>query len=339
MKKLKIGVLGAGEISDIHLEIFGRNPNVSVIAIADIDIKLAKEKALRYNIKRISNDCNDIIKSKDIDVIDILLSHFLHADIAIESLRNNKIVICEKPLAVSISGANRVIREVKKTGIKLYLKHYFRYLQAHKRIKELINKGEIGRPYLANCLYTTNSIKNMNDENTWKGNIIEAGGGVLLDAGIHMIDYLQYLFGDPVSVFANCKKNFTQLKTKSEDLAILNADLPNNITANIICTCSDTSFGFRWEKHFFGSKGSLHLIDYGKNRNELILIKNKEIQWKETENNWWYNANKKALNDIIGRIIKKQDPPISLNTAFIGLKTILSAYISSKDGVKKTIKL
>lgn len=336
-KKINLGIIGAGKISDIHLETFGKNVNVSLVSIADIDNKLATEKAEKYGIKKVYKNYLDIINDINIDVIDILLPHYLHAKVSIEAIQKGKIIICEKPFVTKLSDGKEVIKNATLNKASIYLKHYLRYSSSHLKMKKMINDGIIGTPYLIKCFYTCNSVKGMNNKKSWKGNIKEAGGGVLIDAGIHVVDFLQDIFGNPRAVMCECKKIFTKLKSKGEDLAIMNIEFPNKVVAEITCTSNDSSYGFRWEKHIFGSKGSVHIIDYGKKYNELLLYKDGTMVMKEIEDDWWNQANKNNLNDIINRIIDGKNPIVSLEAAYLGLKTILKAYASSKK--KKWLKV
>jgi len=337
MKKIRIGVIGAGKISDIHLETFSKNRNVLLISISDVNLELASEKAKIYGIKKVEKNSLRILTDPEVDVVDILLPHHLHYKILTEAVRHGKEVICEKPFVIKLSDAESLIKIDKKNKAHIHLKHYLRYSESHSKLKNLLCEGAIGIPYLVQCLYTCNSVAGMNDKKSWKGNIREAGGGVLMDAGVHVVDFLQDIFGNPKSVSCECKQIFTKLKSKGEDLAMVNVEFPNNVMAEITCTSNDTSYGFRWEKHIFGSEGSLHIIDYGKNKNELLLYKNGEVTMRESEDDWWNQANKNILDNIVDKIINKENPAVSLNTAYLGLKTILKAYESAKVGKRLKI--
>lgn len=337
MNKIRIGVIGAGKISDIHLETFSKNKNVSLVSISDVNLELASEKAKIYGIKKVEKDYLRILTDPKVDVIDILLPHHLHYKVLTEAVGRGKEVICEKPFVIKLSDAESLIKIDKKNKSHIYLKHYLRYSESHSKLKNLLRDGAIGVPYLAQCLYTCNSVAGMNDKKSWKGNIKEAGGGVLMDAGIHVVDFLQDIFGNPKSVSCECKQIFTKLKSKGEDLAMMNVEFPNNVMAEITCTSNDTSYGFRWEKHIFGSEGSLHILDHGKSKNELILYKKGSIVNNKIEDDWWNQASKNNLNDIVSRIINNENPAVDLKTAYLGLKTILKAYESAKAG--KRLKL
>lgn len=337
MAKIKIGILGAGKISDIHLETLNRNKNVSLVSIADANFELATERAKQYGIRKVESNYSKILNDPEVDAVDILLPHHLHYKVSMDAILRGKTIICEKPFVTTLSDAKSLIKTEKTNKIPIHLKHYLRYSASHSKLKKLLREGVIGTPYLVKCLYTCNSVDGMNDKKSWKGNIKEAGGGVLMDAGVHVVDFLQDIFGNPKSVSSECKQIFTKLKSKGEDLAMMNVEFPNNVMAEITCTSNDTSYGFRWEKHIFGSEGSLHIIDYGKKKNELLLYKNGEVIMRESEDNWWNQANKNILDDIVDRIVKKEDPVVSLTTAYLGLKTILRAYESAKVGKRLEI--
>jgi predicted dehydrogenase len=337
MTKVKLGIIGAGKISDIHLKTFSKNKNVSLVSITDVNIALATEKAEKYGIQKVENSYLDVISDPGVDVVDILLPHYLHAKVSLKAIRKGKAIICEKPFVIKLEDAKKLIRETKKNKISMHLKHYLHYSLSHLKIKKMIQDGLIGKPYLVKCLYTCNSVNGMNDKNSWKGSVIEAGGGVLIDAGVHVVDFLQDIFGNPKSVSCECKQISTKLKSKGEDLAIMNIEFPGNVMAEITCTSNDTSYGFRWEKHIFGLEGSLHIIDFGKSKNEIVLYKDGNVVLKDTEEDWWNQASKNNLDDIIDRIIHKKRPAVDMRTAYFGLKTILRAYESAKIGKRLKI--
>jgi predicted dehydrogenase len=147
------------------------------------------------------------------------------------------------------------------------------------------------------------------------------------------------LFGDPLSVWATAKKNFSSLPTKGEDLTVTTIEFRQNIVASMICTAADSSYGFRWEKHIFGSEGSIHLTDDGKTHMELVLRKNGEVVVTETEDNWWDHANLGAITDIVDRIIRGEPPAVSLLEVKEAIQVITGAYQSAKLGKKIYLRM
>jgi len=161
MTKVKLGIIGAGKISDIHLKTFSKNKNVSLVSITDVNIALATEKAEKYGIQKVENSYLDVISDPGVDVVDILLPHYLHAKVSLKAIRKGKAIICEKPFVIKLEDAKKLIRETKKNKISMHLKHYLHYSLSHLKIKKMIQDGLIGKPYLVKCLYTCNSVNGM----------------------------------------------------------------------------------------------------------------------------------------------------------------------------------
>ncbi len=326
---LGVGIIGLGVISPIHLRAFQTHRKASVVAIADSNPALLRIRAGEIPRVQSYDDYHKLLLDPAVDIVDILLPHYLHSKVVCEVMRAGKDVICEKPLATRPGDIDAIIKISRVFNKHVYVKQYFRFSRLHQKATEMILRGDIGKPYLVSATYTVNAMDSFTDPDSWRGNKKEAGGGVLMDVGVHMIDYLSEIFGAPVSVLGTMKKNFTPLPIKGEDFAVATIEFRNNITANIICTAVDSSYGFRWEKHYFGSDGSIHLIDNGKTNIELSLRKYGEVIFTETENDWWSHANVAALHDIVDRISRHEPPAVSLTEVKRTVLTIVKAYESS----------
>lgn len=337
-KLLRLGIIGLGRISEIHIRTFLDNKNVSIESLADIRKDVVAQKASELGIGKFSTDYRRTLRDPLIDVVDILLPHYLHAQVACEALEAGKNVICEKPLALSLSDIDRIQRISQKTKKHVHVKHYFRYARLHRQLKDLLVNHGVGKPYMAHCLYTTNGIDNYQNRTSWKGDSKKAGGGVLIDTGFHMIDLWQDLFGNPLSVYTVCKRNFSSLAPKGENLSITVLEYPHNVMATLVCTAVDTSLGNRWEKRFFGSDGSIYLVDHGRDNMTLEHWRSNSLEHSEEEQKWWDKANRDALNDCIERIDQGRSPAVTYRESKSVLTTILQAYKSGRSGKKELLK-
>lgn len=334
---LNIGIIGLGRISAVHIKTYQENEQASVHSIAENNGQLLAAHRNLVKKGRAYSDYRLLLKDPDIDVVAILLPHYLHTPVIQDALNAGKHVICEKPLVTDPKDVQGIRRLSRTTGKHVYLKQYFRFSTLHHEAMTMILKGEIGKPYLVSCLYTVDAKDEFNNPLSWRFNKIEGGGGVFMDVGIHMLDFLQELFGNPLSVTAMTKNIFGSIPTKGEDVSVVTLEYHGDVTANIICTAGDSSYGFRWEKHFFGSEGSIHIDDIGKSEMNLAVRKNNSNIVQKREKNWWERANSAALNDIISRIHRGEPPAISLEDAGKTLQAIRGAYISGKQ--RKTIFL
>lgn len=335
--KLRIGIIGLGRISAVHIKTYTEDERVIIHSIAENNKQLLLDNTHLVQKGRAYLNYHQMLKDSEIDAVAILLPHYLHASVIKSALAAGKHVICEKPLVTDIREIADIASLSQKTGKRVYLKQYFRFSTLHHEAMRSILEGTLGKPYLISCLYTVDATAELTNPATWRFNQAEAGGGVFLDVGVHMLDFLQEIFGNPISVTATTKNLFSLLPFKGEDVSVVTLEYRGGVIANIICSAGDSSYGFRWEKHFFGTEGSLHIDDIGKRQMNLTLRKNNQIESRMQEKNWWEVANRAAITDIINRIINDEPPAISLHAAEKTLRAIHGAYESSK--MHKTVFL
>jgi predicted dehydrogenase len=331
-KPLRMGIIGLGKISDIHFETFLHNKNVKIAALSDVRQDILQKKADQLHITTYATEYRKILQDPTLDVVDILLPHYLHADCVIAALQAGKHVICEKPLAITTRDIDRIAKASLAAKRSVHVKHYFRFATLHDRLRNLLLKNAIGKPSLITILYTTNAIDTLNDRSSWRGDLKKSGGGVLIDSGFHMIDLLQSYFGHPLSVYSVARKFSTTLPQKGEDTSATILTYAGNLTVTLVCTSLDTSLGNRWEKRFLGPLGSVVLEDHGKDLMTLTVWKHNKIVNSYTEQNWWNKTNTRALNDCIERILSGRPPAVSFGESKAALQTVLSAYKSGRSG-------
>ena len=193
MSKLKIGVIGAGSISDSHLQSYANNDQVEIYAICDLNEKRAEDKAAQYGAQKVYVDYHDIVKDPDIDAVSICTWNTTHADIAIAALNNGKNVLVEKPLTTSVEKALEVEEAVKQSGKTLQVGFVRRYASNTQIIKQFVDQDELGEIYFAKAT----CIRRLGNPGGWFSDIERSGGGPLIDLGVHVIDILWYLMGRP----------------------------------------------------------------------------------------------------------------------------------------------
>ncbi len=332
--RVHIGLIGLGAISAVHIDAFRLHPDAKVVAFADTNPVLLQEKKRQLPEAKAYDTYTQVLTDPQVDVVDIMLPHFLHAEVIVAALKAGKDVICEKPLVITSKEFDAISRESKKTGKQIYLKQYFRFSRLHQQARSMLLDGAIGRPYYVSCVYTINALASLTDPRSWRFNAREAGGGVFMDIGVHIVDYLSELFGAPRAVYAVMNKNFTSLSQKGEDFATVTLEFPAQVVVQISCTAVDTSFGFRWEKHFYGSDASLHITDNGKTRMTMEVMRNKRRVNTYIEKDWWHAANNEAIQDIVTRLARHDPPAVTLGDAKSTLLAILGAYESAATGKK-----
>lgn len=200
MKKLKIGVIGVGSISGAHIGGYLKNPNVELYALCDIDEEKLKLKGEKYGVTRLFTNADDMLALEELDAVSVCTWNKAHKECAIKALKAKKHVLCEKPMAMNKAEAEEMKKVAEDAGKLLMIGFVRRHGNDTKVLKEFIDNGDLGDIYYAKTKY----VRRNGCPGGWFGNKELSGGGPLIDLGVHTIDLIKYLMGNPkpVSVYA-----------------------------------------------------------------------------------------------------------------------------------------
>ena len=205
MDKVKIGIIGAGNISRAHIKGYLACDDVTVKAICDCNIERAKEKAQNFGIEQTYSDYKKLLEDTEIDAVSICTWNNSHAQIAIDALAAGKNVLCEKPMAMNTEQALKMEEAADKYGKLLMIGFVRRFGNDCKILKDFIDTGDLGQIYYTKANY----IRRYGNPGGWFGDKERSGGGPLIDLGVHVIDLVRYLAGSPqpVSVYGAAFSN------------------------------------------------------------------------------------------------------------------------------------
>ena len=200
MKHVRVGVIGAGAISPDHCEGTMKHPRGELAAIADIHRGRAREIQALYKIPRIYTDYRDLIASPDIDAVCVALPNALHVPVALAALRAGKHVLIDKPFALNLKEAMKVVEASKAAHRVCMIGMNQRFHPQCQIVKSLVRRGELGEIYFAKACWTRRSGSPR--FGTWFCNKKESGGGCVLDIGVHMLDLCLHLLDNfkPITV-------------------------------------------------------------------------------------------------------------------------------------------
>lgn len=145
MKKCRVGVVGVGRFGRLHLAVLKQFPECSVDAIADIDSKLVKQVSKKNGIKAAYTNALELLKSPDLDAVDIVTDEATHARFIMEALKHGKHVFVEKPLATSSRDAEEIRKLSGKTGLHVMVGNISRFSQPYVVLKRRVASGALGR--------------------------------------------------------------------------------------------------------------------------------------------------------------------------------------------------
>jgi UDP-N-acetylglucosamine 3-dehydrogenase len=331
---LKVGLIGAGAISRVHLEAYVRSQRVEAMAVADPDEEARAAIAERYGIiKEAYGDEAELLADESVEVVDICTPHHLHHRQAMAALEAGKHVIVEKPIALTLEQADEMMAKAEAGKGRLFCALSQRMYPAHLKAKELIEEGEIGKPFLGIVNVLGDELVRMNDPESWKGDPERAGGGALFDTGYHAIYMLQHFLGNATSVVASTQRLVVEAPKKADDTSVVALEMGEGRMGSICVTYAATGTEWSEARFIVGSKGSLQILD-GDEEMPLAGFQDKEFIPLPVHNP--PNVNEygiaRTLEHFLECIDTGAEADITLSEARAALATTLAAYESSKTG-------
>ena len=338
MKTLNIGIIGAGGVARAaHMPSYAGNSKVQVMAVADPDILAAKSLAEEYSIPMVVEDYHEMLDDPTIEAVDICAPHYLHYPMTMDALNQGKHVILEKPISMNLEEADRMIEAANELGLWLLVVLNQRFMPVHRKVKEMLNDGRLGKPFLLNANITGDLMLLMNDASHWKGTWDRAGGGAFFDSGSHIVDLMHYWFGKPTAVSATMKRLLVSQENKAEDTAAVTFEYGDDLIANLTVSYAVENEPWSEKKFIYGTGGDISMI------NEVIVpmffISNGSPSIIEVDHraDWWPWSHDLALRNFVNCIMENAEPLVTAEDARAALKTIQYAYQSAQESRRVVI--
>ena len=201
MEKMKIAVVGTGNICrSAHMPVYMKRDDVEVIACADIDFPKAKAFAEKFNIPQVYSSVEELLANCKPDYVDVCTWPAAHAPVAIAAANAGCHVMCEKPICHNLEDALALKAAIERNGVKFMLAVPLRYSKDAVHARKLVDEGVLGDVYYGKTAY----VRQRGIPGGWFSCTKYAGGGPIIDIGVHRIDLAWYMMGcpKPVSVMA-----------------------------------------------------------------------------------------------------------------------------------------
>ncbi len=196
-KPVRVGVIGLGFGGKSHLKGYKRLPNVEVVALAGFEEEKLASLGKTYEVPNLYRNYEELLACDGLDAISIGVPNYLHAPIAIAALEQGRHVLCEKPLARSGAEAEEIVQAAIKANRVLQVVFNYRTRGDVQVLKRYIDEGSLGHIYYAKAYWVRRRGIPGGTMGSWFINKEMAGGGPLIDLGVHMLDMALYLLGEP----------------------------------------------------------------------------------------------------------------------------------------------
>ena len=222
MAKLKVGVIGTGMIATAgHIPAWkSLKDDVEIVAVADILEDRAKLVAKTEGIPHAYGDWQKMLKEADLDIVSVCTPNAYHKEQTIAALQAGAHVLCEKPVATSAADAEAMFQAADAAGRVLLVGQSMRFTNRSRAAKEIMDSGRLGEVYFAETFFMRRrGIPKWGQFHMKK----HSGGGPIYDLGVHAIDLLYWLLGNP-AVLAVSGATYTKFGNRDEGLATSLAD-------------------------------------------------------------------------------------------------------------------
>jgi myo-inositol 2-dehydrogenase / D-chiro-inositol 1-dehydrogenase len=223
-----VGLVGSQFISTIHAESLRHVPQADVRAVMSPTAGHARDFAAKYGIPHHFQDLDALLARDDIGLVVVGAPNFTHCDITVRAAQAGKHVVVEKPFALNLAEADRMIEACDRAGVKLMYAEELCFTPKYVKLKQLLDDGALGRPVLFK-----QSEKHDGPHAAHFWDVERSGGGVTMDMGCHAIQFFRWLNrNDPVkSVYAQMNTSVHGAKTRGEDNAIIILEFENGVVA------------------------------------------------------------------------------------------------------------
>ena len=192
MDKLKIGLVGAGRIGNVHAQsITYHIPEAEIVRVTDVRVESAKALAEKFGIPAYSDNYLDIVNDPAIDAVLVCSPTPTHADIAIAAMKTGKHVFCEKPVDLTVEKIRKTAEVAKETGVKLQIGFNRRFDHNHGRVQQLVKEGKLGNVEIIKIT--------SRDPEPPSPEYAASSGGLYIDMMIHDFDMAMFLAGSDVT--------------------------------------------------------------------------------------------------------------------------------------------
>ena len=345
---MNYALIGCGRIATNHIKAV-KNNNLTLVAVCDTSPEQMQQLLEKHDLQNDSSikrytDYKQMIEENRIELIGIATESGIHAEIALYCIDHGIHVIIEKPIAMSMSDADEIIRLSREKNVKVSACHQNRFNIAVQEMRKALEAGRFGKISHGSIHVRWNRDENYYKQATWRGTW-EQDGGALMNQCIHGIDLLRWMMGDEIEeVYGATRQQFHHY-LEAEDLGMAVVKFKNGAVATIEGTTNVYPQNLEETLYVFGENGTVKLG--GKSTNNIDVWdfadetdadrKNKGLE--EATSNVYGNGHTSLYADVIDAIKTDRVPYVDAVAGRNALELVLAIYKSQKTGIPVKLPL
>jgi UDP-N-acetyl-2-amino-2-deoxyglucuronate dehydrogenase len=333
-EKLRVAILGAGLIAPNHAAGFQEMPELAqVVAVCDTDRQSAEDLAMMLDA-RISTDYREVLADPGIDLMDVLLPHHLHYEVAMAIIQAKKHLLLEKPVAMTYQQSLAIYEAAKKAGVHFGVAENTRYVRAYVEAEKILRSGQLGNIMLVRTFLPANERMRLSSEGFW-GKKAACGGGTLIDSGPHTFYLLKWLFGEIKELVAFTSQLY-DVQSEVED----NADVRGRLAcgADFLSSFSFTTEVPHSERlEVYGSTGAL-IVDQLANPPVKVYADPADFDGSTIEGpeydpmGWHFFSIVEEVKDFVHSLVEGRSAQVDPLDCCYAIRVVEKAYQSARNG-------
>lgn len=343
---MKYALIGCGRIAVNHIKA-ALNNELNIVAVCDILPEKMESLLAKYDLQNDKSitryaDYKEMIEAEKPELVSIATESGIHAEIALYCIENKINVIIEKPMAMSMEDADRIIEAAKANNVKVSACHQNRFNVAIQELRKAIEAGRFGKLSHGSIHVRWNRDHGYYDQASWRGTWAQ-DGGALMNQCIHGIDLLRWMMGDEIEeVYGATRQQFHDY-LEAEDVGMAVVKFKNGAIGTIEGTTNVYPKNLEETLYVFGENGTVKIG--GTSTNNIDVwdfadetaddLKKKDL--KEATSNVYGNGHTSLFADVINAIENDRQPYVDAVAGRNALEVVLSIYKSQKEG--KPVKL
>ena len=334
----RVALIGLGYISETHLKNFTAVPDVQITAIADIDSQRLDRCARNYSVSQKFLDYRQLLELKQLDLVVVCLPNHLHAEATIAALNSGHHVLCEKPIATTLSDAEAMVdaARINKKTLSVAMNFRWQFFGPDSfYLRNLIQNGQLGQIYYTRVRYLRQQTFPACGSGRWNLNETESGGGVLIDLGPHMLDLAMWLMDDySVRRVSGITHSGHIKNTAVESFAsgVIVLGRGTRISMDLAWNCHNESV---WQLEIYGEEGGA-IIEKDQPKGKRVRLfsstGDEPIAYQLAPGSRSAPPEQSLQEHVINRLALGQEPDCSGELAVQVMRAIDAWYQSDKNG-------
>lgn len=342
---MKYALIGCGRISPNHVAAAKAN-GLDIVALCDIAEENARDKAVKFELDettKIYQNYQEMLEKEKPELVAIATESGKHATIALDCIEAGCNLIIEKPIALSLADADKVIRKAAEKGVKVCACHQNRFNKSILKIREAVVKNRFGKMYYGTAHIRWTRDYEYYSRAPWRGTW-EQDGGALMNQCIHNIDLLRWMMGDEVSEVVGMTDRLKHDFIEAEDMGIALIKFKNGAYGIVEGTTDIYPKNLEETLYLFGEKGtvkaggqSVNIIEEWRFSDMLDDPEAVKTEFHEKPPTVYGYGHTPLYRDVIEAVLEDRAPFVDAQAGKRALELVLAIYKSAAEG--KSVKL